>query len=203
MKGITRDHSRDYLPVVATSRRFMETRRGVDIEGENRTLQAFSDSPVDELAWMYDLLVIDHPWVGFAARHEVLLPLDEDLPPRYVRNQAENPVGVSHPSYAIGAAAPVAANRPDVFERENLTVPDTWEGLLALADRDRAHSTSGSHTGATTPRQPGGDTDVNDEERIRGPTRGMLLGGGVRCPLGDGVPELRASPVHYPASERP
>ncbi len=146
LEGITWNHSRGYLPMVATSQRFVETHPGVEIRWEKRSLQEFADYPVDELAERYDLLVIDHPWVGFAARHDVLLPLDEHLPESYLREQAEHSVGMSHPSYTIGdhhyalaidAATPVAAYRPDVFEREGLRVPKKWDELLELAGRGR------------------------------------------------------------------
>ena len=30
-------------------------------------MQEFADAPVEKLAEAYDLLIIDHPWAGFAA----------------------------------------------------------------------------------------------------------------------------------------
>ena len=61
--------------MVATAQRFSELNPGVEITWEKRSLQAFADEPIDKLAERYDLLVIDHPWAGFAAgRSRAALP---------------------------------------------------------------------------------------------------------------------------------
>src|SRR5204863_4174837 len=95
----------------------------------------------DALATRYDLLVIDHPWVGHAAASGVLVPLDQHLPADFLADQAANSVGKSHESYqfeghqwalAIDAAAPVSAYRPDLLERAGKAVPATWEEMIAL-----------------------------------------------------------------------
>ena len=146
LRGITWNHSRGFVSVVATAQRFCEMRPDVDITWEKRSLQEFADAPIQGLAERYDLLVIDHPWAGFAAYSRVLVPLQEILPEDYMRDQAENSVGHSHPSYifrgnqcalAIDAATPVASYRPDLLERYDLEQPDTWRDLLDLARRGR------------------------------------------------------------------
>lgn len=142
LRGITWDHTRGLLPMVATAQRFGERHPGVEIVWEKRSLQQFADQPIQKLAESFDLLVIDHPFVGYAAAHPVLLPLDEHLPAGYLADQAANSVGQSHASYsygghqwalAIDAATPVAAWRPDLLARP----PGTWEELLALARQGR------------------------------------------------------------------
>ncbi|HTS69631.1 MAG TPA: carbohydrate ABC transporter substrate-binding protein, partial [Terriglobia bacterium] len=124
LRGMTWNHSRGYVPLVATAQRFYELNPGVEVIWEKRSLQEFADQPIDQLAGRYDLLVIDHPWAGFAAAAGLLLPLDEHLPVPFLADQAANSVGASHQSYnfdghqwalAIDAATPVAAWRPDLI----------------------------------------------------------------------------------------
>lgn len=70
LKGITWNHSRGFTSVVATAQRFCEINPGVEIEWEKRSLQEFADAPIQHLADQYDLLIIDHPWAGFAQKVE-------------------------------------------------------------------------------------------------------------------------------------
>ncbi|MDE2749617.1 MAG: extracellular solute-binding protein [Chloroflexota bacterium] len=146
LRGITWNHSRGFLSVVATAQRFSEMCPEVEIRWEKRSLQAFADAPIQGLAEEYDLLVIDHPWAGYAAYSQVLLPLQDLIPDEFMRDQAANSVGHSHASYifdgsqcalAIDAATPVASYRPDLLARYELEQPQTWRELLALARKGR------------------------------------------------------------------
>ena len=100
LRGITWNHSRGFSSIVAVSQRFHELNQSVDIEWEKRSLQAFADAPINELAKRYDLLIIDHPWAGFAARTNVILSLDQYLPEAFIKDLATNSVGKSHESYS-------------------------------------------------------------------------------------------------------
>jgi len=142
LRGMTWNHTRGYLPMVATAQRFMELNPGIEIAWERRSLKAFEEFPVEQLAAEYDLIVLDHPFVGYAAAHGPLLPLDAHLPAAFLADQAANSVGASHASYtfgghhwalAIDAATPVAFWREDLLARHGLTVPQTWHDLLTLA----------------------------------------------------------------------
>lgn len=93
LKGITWSHSRGYTSITAVSQRFSELNPGVSIEWEKRSLQEFADAPIENLAKAYDLLIIDHPWAGFAAATGILLPLNEYLPAAYLADQEANSVG--------------------------------------------------------------------------------------------------------------
>ena len=99
LRGITWAHSRGFTSIVAVSQRYSELYPNVDIVWEKRSLQEFADAPVEKLAETYDLLIIDHPWAGFAAKHKILLPLQEHLSEEYLKDQADNSVGASHISY--------------------------------------------------------------------------------------------------------
>lgn len=144
LRGMTWGHTRGFLPVVATAQRFTELHPGIEIVWEKRSLKAFEEFPVEKLAADYDLMVIDHPFVGYAAAHRPLLALDEHLPAAFLADQAAHSVGASHASYtfgghhwalAIDAATPVAFWREDLLAAHGLSVPQTWEDLLALAYR--------------------------------------------------------------------
>jgi multiple sugar transport system substrate-binding protein len=146
LKGITWNHTRGYLPLVATSQRFMETHPGVQITWEKRSLQEFADFPIQSLIDRYDLLVIDHPWAGYASQHKVLVSFNEHVPPQFLADQSANSVGASHSSYnldgcqtalAIDAATPVSSCRPDLLVKYDLQQPQTWNELIALAKRSR------------------------------------------------------------------
>lgn len=142
LKGITWGHSRGITPLLAASQRFSELNPGVEISWSKRTLQEFADFPIEKLTEQYDLLIIDHPWVGCADATNCVLPLDEYLSAAYLYDQQKNSVGLSHQSYnynnrqwalAIDAATPVASYRKDLFEKNNVQLPKTWQDLLALA----------------------------------------------------------------------
>jgi multiple sugar transport system substrate-binding protein len=142
--GITWNHTRGYLPMVATAQRFMELNPEVTIQWDVRSLQEFADFSVEDLALRYDLLVIDHPCCGMAAAKDTLLPLDEWIPADFIADQAANSVGRSHDSYryaghqwalATDAATPIAGWRPGLLEKAKAQVPRTWPELVELARR--------------------------------------------------------------------
>ena len=144
LKGIAWGHSRGFLPMVATAQRFHETHPQVRIDWSSRSLQEFGGVSIVDLAQRYDLLVIDHPFSGHAAEGGILAPLDEWVSSGFLADQAAHSVGHSHRSYsygghqwalAIDAATPIAGWRPDLLERQRAAPPQTWEQLLALAQR--------------------------------------------------------------------
>lgn len=144
LKGITWNHSRGFVPMVATAQRFSELNPSVEITWEKRSLQQFADFSIQELAQRFDLLVIDHPWAGFAAKTQSILPLDNYLSKVYLNDQQENTVGHSYESYAydghqwalpIDAATPVASSRPDLLQQHGLQLPKSFDELLNLADK--------------------------------------------------------------------
>ncbi len=144
LTGITWNHTRGLMPMLATAQQFEETHPGVTIRWEKRSLQAFADAPLSELTQRFDLMVIDHPSIGEAATKGLLLPLEEHLSSEFLADQESNSVGRSHASYqynghqwtlAIDAATPVAGWRPDILTRAGATLPTTWPELLELARR--------------------------------------------------------------------
>jgi multiple sugar transport system substrate-binding protein len=144
LRGITWNHSRGFLPMVATAQRFSELHPEIGIHWEKRSLQQFADLPIRDLAERFDLLVIDHPSIGMAVESGLVLPLDDHLSAEFLAGQAKHSVGASHRSYefaghqwalAIDAATPISGWRSDLLQEKGLSVPQTWNELIALARR--------------------------------------------------------------------
>lgn len=144
LKGITWNHTRGLLPMVATAQRFSELNPDIEISWEKRSLQEFADASIEDLAKRFDLLVIDHPWTGFGAATNTILPLSDYLSTEYIKDQETNTVGRSYGSYVfsnklwalpIDAATPIAAARLDILEKQGLKVPETYDDLLALSKK--------------------------------------------------------------------
>jgi multiple sugar transport system substrate-binding protein len=143
LRGTTWDHARGLGGLRATASAYAAVRPAVRVEWATRSLQAFADQPVEELARRFDLVCLDHPAVGEAAARGCLVPLDEHLDGATLTVQARGGVGRSAESYvweghrwalATDAAAQVAAYRPDLLRRAGLSLPRTWPEALAAAD---------------------------------------------------------------------
>ncbi|MFE7223787.1 extracellular solute-binding protein [Nocardioides sp. NPDC057577] len=141
LHGMTWEHPRGYDCQVAASQEYAR-RTGIEVRWEYRSLQAFADAPLGELAERFDLLVIDHPHVPLAVAEGVLAPLDGAGHDDELAALAADAVGSSHASYrhagrqyglATDAAAQVAAHRPDRLPAP----PGTWEEVLDLAAEGR------------------------------------------------------------------
>jgi multiple sugar transport system substrate-binding protein len=142
LRGIAWDHTRGYTPMVATAQRYHELHPEVEITWEKRSLQAFADAPIEKLAEVFDLLVIDHPFAGFAASHPGLIDLNSALAESDLADLRANSVGASFDSYLfankrcalpIDAATPISGWREDLLAKHGVSVPRTWDELLDLA----------------------------------------------------------------------
>jgi hypothetical protein len=72
LKGLTGDHPRGYAPLVAGAEEYVSTLPGLEIHCDRRSLRDFGKAPIENLIGDYDLLIVDHPFVGFASAHEGL-----------------------------------------------------------------------------------------------------------------------------------
>jgi multiple sugar transport system substrate-binding protein len=142
LRGMTWKHTRGLAPMVATAVRFRESHPEISIEWEARSLSDFGEAPVENLAAEYDLVVLDHPYMGELAQAKCFLALDEFLPAEQLREFAADSAGPSYPAYHFGghqwalpidAAAQIAGWRADLLEREGLRVPQTWDEVFTLA----------------------------------------------------------------------
>lgn len=146
LEGITWGHSRGIMPLLAIAQRYHELYPDVEIRWKKRTLQEFADFPIEELTKKYDLLIIDHPWVGCAAATNCVLPLEQYLSKEYLDDQQTHSVGASHTSYnyggsqwalAIDASTPAASYRADLLEKNHQRIPATWEEVIDLATQGK------------------------------------------------------------------
>jgi multiple sugar transport system substrate-binding protein len=139
LRALGWDHPRCLRPMEACTEEWRR-QRGAEITWDARSLTAFGDQPLEEIADRYDLLVIDHPFCGRAAAAAALWPLDQLLAADTLGRLADDAIGPSHGSYSLGgsqwalatdAACQVAAFRPDLLSPEDL--PHTWDQVHVLA----------------------------------------------------------------------
>jgi multiple sugar transport system substrate-binding protein len=142
LRGMTWKHDRGLAPMLATAAQFAESHPDVRIEWEVRSLQGFADHPIRDLAEEFDLLVLDHPFMGTVAKGGYLVLLDNYISAEVLSSLRSESVGASHESYfyrghqwalAIDAAAQVAGYRPDLLAAAGMTVPSTWDEVAELA----------------------------------------------------------------------
>ena len=127
LKGTTWDHPRGYDCVVAASEVYAG-KTGVQIEWAKRSLQAFADAPISDLAEDSDFIVLDHPHIGQISENGALLALPFETEARTsIGGSTESYVwnGVCW-AYAIDAACQMTAYRPDLIS----DLPKNWEQLL-------------------------------------------------------------------------
>ena len=99
LKGLTWDHPRGYAPLIGGAPEYEKQNPGIKIRWDRRSLRDFGEAPVEQYVDRYDLLIVDHPFVGFAAAHDVLV----DLAPFFTKGERSNftndSVGPSWESY--------------------------------------------------------------------------------------------------------
>lgn len=147
--GLTWDHPRGRAALEAAAGDLGD---GDTLRWEVQSLEGFESAPIDELAFRYDLLVLDHPHLGDARRHDSIRPIDELFDADQVRAWEGAAVGPSIASYRMAdrlwalpldAATQVSARRLDLV----LEAPSTWNEALALVDRGLvATSLAGPHS---------------------------------------------------------
>lgn len=142
LRGIAWNHTRGFVPMVATAQRFHELHPEIEIVWEKRSLKEFGEFPVHKLIDQFDLLVIDHPYIGFAAKYQVFHPLNSHIEKTFLDDLQKNSVGKSYDSYVwdeklwalpIDAATPVAAWRPDLLEKQKRNLPQNDQELFEFA----------------------------------------------------------------------
>lgn len=139
LRGMAFDHPRAIDPMQAAGRRF-SVEHEVEISWDARSLEDFEDYPLEKLVDQYDLIMIDHPFVGTGAKKGALVRLDEHVAAECLADQMKNSVGPSYDSYsweghqwalAVDAAAQVSAYRPDLLAGSK--VPEDWKEVFTLA----------------------------------------------------------------------
>ncbi len=142
LRGITWGHRRAIDPLLETLPAFNREHPEIDVDWSSRSLHGFEFTPVEELARNYDLIILDHPFVGDIAERRCLRPLDDMLESQ----TAAAFVGPSLDTYRyrgrlwaqpVDAACQVAVARPDLLDRLGGLAPRDWAEVLALGNRAR------------------------------------------------------------------
>jgi multiple sugar transport system substrate-binding protein len=136
------DHPRAVNPLEAISAEWSQE-TGFEIEWDARPLKDFEDQPLEELATQYDLILIDYPFVGFAAESGLIVPVNDWVEASYLADQAANSVGPGFASYtwggkqwalAVDAACQVSAVRSELLPvAETGELPETWQDVATMA----------------------------------------------------------------------
>ena len=142
LKGITWNHTRGYAPLAVTAKVYNDFHPDVEIEWAIRSLWSFGEEGLDELARRYDLLLVDHPFMGTVAAQGLFLPFDEHLPAAELNTIRGHSIGRSFESYdyaghvwalPVDAAAQGSAARLDLLEKHGVTPPKNWAEVVQLA----------------------------------------------------------------------
>jgi multiple sugar transport system substrate-binding protein len=132
--------------LIATAQRFEETNRFGEILWSKHSLHEFGHADLGSLAREFDLIVMDHPWVGYALESGAVLPLEERLPRHVLDYLACNSAGRSFESYMwkghllaipVDSASPVASYRSDLLAAIEVPMPTTWRDVIELAKKKR------------------------------------------------------------------
>src|SRR5438105_4845496 len=138
LRGRTWQHRRAIDPLIETLPDFRAQHPGIDVEWTSRSLASFEFQSVEELSRSYDLIILDHPFIGDAARKGYLLCLDSLLAGRDA-----DYIGSSLSTYhyegavyaaPVDAACQVAAFRPDLMIQIGGGIAKTWMEVLSLGD---------------------------------------------------------------------
>ncbi|MEU6264464.1 ABC transporter substrate-binding protein [Saccharopolyspora shandongensis] len=136
LRGMAWGHQRGVGCLREVSAAYARRHPGVRISWDSRSLREFEDVPVVELAARYDLIAMDHPYVGQAHASSALVPLEELLPESFLAQQRANSTGPSFASYtwagsqwavSMDAAAQVSAYRPEALD----AAPASWADVTA------------------------------------------------------------------------
>lgn len=141
LKGLTWDHPRAYAGLEAETRRFECTHPGIVIQWERQSLRGFEAASIQDSAAEYDLVILDHPFMGDAAASGCFLDLNKlvDLAEPLATDQF---VGKSLESYWYGGAqwalpidgaCQTAVWRPDLLDAP----PQSLDEVMALASADK------------------------------------------------------------------
>ncbi|WP_135458787.1 ABC transporter substrate-binding protein [Mycobacterium sp. DL99] len=141
LRGITWDHPRGVDALSACAAQFHRD-TGIAVEWTARPLKAFEEIPIVELARDYDLVALDHPFIGDAVADGALTALDDFWSAEDIEDRMHDSAGPSHASYqwdgrlwggAVDAACMVSAHQRDRVEP--LELPTHWREVEQFAHR--------------------------------------------------------------------
>lgn len=143
--GLTWDHPRAKDGLYAATASFVRANPDIAVEWETHPLRGFESTPIEDLAERYDLIVLDHPFMGDVAASGCLLDLSAHGARLGLADLRADTVGRSFATYEydglwalpIDAACQIAVHRPDRLAALGAAPPRTWREVAALAARVR------------------------------------------------------------------
>lgn len=142
LNGITWNHERGFAPLVFTSRSFSRSHPDVCIKWDKRSLKEYGDYPVDKLAQKYDIIMIDHPFVGEAYKRDILLDYNKCFDKNTLDDMVRQELGATYRCYnyrqkqlafCIDAAAVTSVSRQDLLAAYKLTAPESFNQVIDFA----------------------------------------------------------------------
>lgn len=142
LKGLTWDHPRGYDSIVAATKIFEQSFSNIQLTWHKRSLKEFGDQSLEEFINEYDLLMVDHPFVGEAHENGFLTGLEQLLPEADLVKQSEMHVGKSYESYTYQNhqyALPIDASAQfSAFHTKNIShndIPRTWDQFMEIVNQ--------------------------------------------------------------------
>ncbi|MFB6551117.1 extracellular solute-binding protein [Streptomyces sp. NPDC056405] len=143
LRGMAWDHPRGVGALRAVSAEYSRRRPDVSLVWYARSLRDFEDASIAELAASFDLVALDHPFMGQVHEQEALIPLERVLPKSVLADREAASTGPSFASYRwaqsqwalpIDAAAQVSAYRWDLLADRGAgqSEPRTWDEMYAV-----------------------------------------------------------------------
>ena len=147
LRGMTWEHRRAIDPLTGTLASFRELHPDIDIELARAFAAGFEFQPVEELAREYDLIILDHPFMGDAARKAACWPSTAARRPgrrlSSVRRLQPIDMTMRFCAVPVDAACQVAVFRPDLMARLGCRT------AAELGGGDRARQASAAAGAAT------------------------------------------------------
>lgn len=140
IKGIAWDHPRGLNPQLEAARMFKEKFHDIDVQWTTRSLEDLADLPISSLIDKYDLIMVDHPYMGEAHTTNLFIPLNKYLSDDDIAIRRKESVGQSFDSYYYGgnlyAMDCDSASQVSAFLMEKVKIdqiPKDWDELLSFA----------------------------------------------------------------------
>jgi multiple sugar transport system substrate-binding protein len=132
LHGLTWDHPRAWEGLEAETHRLHAARPDIRLTWDRHSLRGFETRPIIETAAQYDMIILDHPFMGDAVASACLMDLSrQDDLAGLLRDELY--IGPSMASYRLGggvwavpidAACQVAAWRPDRIDHPPATLAE-------------------------------------------------------------------------------
>ncbi|MBI3943504.1 MAG: extracellular solute-binding protein [Chloroflexi bacterium] len=131
LQGLTWNHPRGYAGLEIATTEFERLRPGIQIRWSKHSLQDFESRPLEEAAGTYDLIILDHPFMGDAWHTNSLVNLHTYARELDLANLSQDIAGVGLPLYTyedglwalpIDAACQVAVYRQDLLDATGRSV---------------------------------------------------------------------------------